>query len=513
MISRAIDYRLKVQPVYFGMKHRYVYEGPCRNGVGDELTPDFDEMREANSWEEFKRDLERHLPEEHFEVKEPLRYVRTDDWDLDESMWDEIGATTADADFYLFHSFITCDGFVLEFMKRFGKPCATEPEWVNPCSGQSISAAVRALNGNYEFYACMTWPELVRQMKVVRARRIIENTRLLLCAWFDTNVSLSSVDSFRDQNYITEKLGVQFRSANFHEMVDCMTPAVEGGNPTTPGRKTQDLTEEDISLAQRMADELMAGAVECACDREFVVKELYAYLTVLKTMDRMGCNAFTMPCPDTCSSRRLDASQFTPCLIHTLNAREGIPSACEYDTCTAVTLQALMAMTGQRAYNGNTFPVLKVDGEWKSPVGVAEKDLPKLDAYEDQVYTMHHSVPHNRMRSPEEDGPYALRHFTEDQCFGPVMRYDFNADEGQVITLCRIAPDGDHMFLSKAHIVCNDGYELNSCNGGFIFRVDDRVDFYEKQKAAGNHVCCVYGDYVDDMKALAAALDMEVVYA
>ncbi len=40
-----------------------------------------------------------------------------------------------------------------------------------------------------------------------------------------------------------------------------------------------------------------------ACDREFVVKELYAYRSpYLKTMDRMGCNAFTMPCPDTCSS-------------------------------------------------------------------------------------------------------------------------------------------------------------------------------------------------------------------
>ena len=94
-----------------------------------------------------------------------------------------------------------------------------------------------------------------------------------------------------------------------------MTPAVEGGNPTTPGRITDDLTEEDIAEAERLADELIAGADEVQIKREYLVSELCAYLTVKKTMARWDCNGFTMPCPDSCSTRRLDQKLLHP-LLH-----------------------------------------------------------------------------------------------------------------------------------------------------------------------------------------------------
>lgn len=513
MIEKAEDIKLNVQPVYFGMRHLCVYEGPCRSGAGDQLTTEFDDIRNAAGWEEFKEDMDKRLPKELFNVMKPLKCIRTDDWEIKETWWDEMKATTAEADIYLFHPNIGTDGMVLEFMERFNKPCTIEPETVYPCSGPALCAAVRARNKNYDFDAFLTWEDLITHLKAIRARKVIGSFRLLCAPRLNSQVSMSSVDTFSDQQYITEKLGVQFRFVNLHELLDQMRPAPEGGNATTPGRVSWNLTEEDMEKAEKMADEFIAGASSCEVEREYLLTSLYAYLTIVKTMDRLDCNGFTMPCPDSCSTRRLDERSFTPCFIHTILQRDGIPSACEYDAATAVTEQALIAMTGKRPYNGNVFSIFRYEGKWPRAMGVAEKDIPKLEENEGNLFSIHHSVPHNRMKNPFADEPYVLRHFTQDRGFGPVMRYDFGKDEGQEITLCRIAPDGNTMFLAKATIVCNDGYEKDSCNGGFVFRVADRDDFYKKQKMAGNHLSCVYGDYIEDMKKLAEALDMEAVVA
>lgn len=37
--------------------------------------------------------------------------------------------------------------------------------------------------------------------------------------------------------------------------------------------------------------------------------------------------------------------------------------------------------------------------------------------------------------------------------------------------------------------------------------------YWNAAKRAGNHICAVYGDYVEDMEVLAEMLDMEVIRA
>lgn len=512
MITQAQDILLNVQPVFFEIRHLYRYEGPCRSGVGDQLEPEFDLLRNEEWWNTFTKDMETRLPP-CVNVMEPLRFTRTDNWDDDESMWEEIGRTTAEADFYIFHSFLGLDGLVVEFAERFGKPCCVEPEYINPCSATSIGAALAAHDKAYEFYGFRNWADLSKQLEVLRARKVIRNTKILLPVRFSSSVSMSSVDAFPDQTAITEKLGIRFRPINLHELLDQMSPAVPGGNPTTPGRDTWDITDEDMAEAERLTDELIAEAEEVDVDRKWIMNSVIAYLTVRKQMCRLDCNGFTAPCPDSCSTRRLHEQGFTFCFTHSLFMRQGIPSSCEFDTCTVASQQALIAMTGMNPYMGNTFPVVKEDGQWVTPLGVEEEDLPKLEENEGSLYVIHHSVPHNRMRHPEENGPYALRHFSEDKGFGAVFRYNFNADEGQQITLCRIAPDGERMFIGRGWIVCDGGYNLHNCNGEVVFKVEDQKDFYEKQLTFGNHLAMVYGDYVDDMAALAHSMNMDVVIA
>ena len=170
-------------------------------------------------------------------------------------------------------------------------------------------------------------------------------------------------------------------------------------------------------------------------------------------------------------------------------------------------------MTGQHPYNGNLFSIFRTDGEWPPAAGLAEKDIPLVIENEEHTLSIHHSVPHNFFVDPKKGDNYCIRTFTMDRQFGPAMRYDFGKLKGDTVTLCRIAPDLNHMFIERATILCNDGYERTSCNGGFVFTVEDRKKFWNAAKRAGNHICAVYGDYVEDMEVLAEMLDMEVIRA
>ena len=90
-----------------------------------------------------------------------------------------------------------------------------------------------------------------------------------------------------------------------------------------------------------------------------------------------------------------------------------------------------------------------------------------------------------------------------------VLRYDFDQNAGQTVTLCRFSPNGDKLFIARGEVVCGDGYGANNCNYLVIFRVKDQMDCYKKQLLVGNHVALVYGDYTAELLALAEVLGVE----
>ena len=96
---------------------------------------------------------------------------------------------------------------------------------------------------------------------------------------------------------------------------------------------------------------------------------------------------------------------------------------------------------------------------------------------------------------------YAIRPFAASG-FGVTLRYDFNRDAGQEITMCRISPACKTLFVAKGEIVGGVGFGDYSCSEGVFFRVKDGNDFFQKQLEVGNHVPLVYGDYFDQVVAL-----------
>lgn len=513
MIRKACDIKLFVRPVLLGVEHRFFYEGPCRFGKGEELEVGFDRIVNSMRHEEFLQTIGEFMPE-NVELMEPLRVTRTDNWENTDQMWEDFRTSMADADAAFFFSVLGADDITVEFAQRFDIPMLLNP--TSAFSPQSICAAVKAKNPEREIFAPLHWTDAKEILDAMRARKVIRSTNILLASRFNSSVSMSSVDTFSNHDLVTKNLGVHFRYINAHELLDDMMPAVPEGNHTTPGRITWNITEEELAECGRIADEIMAGAEEVEISREYLINSLKAWVIVRKRMDEKDCNGFTIPCPDVCSTRRLNEMKFTFCLTHSLNMESGIPSSCEYDANAVLSQQALIAVSNHRPFVGNTGPI-PYDYEtgkyvyiWgPSPMKVEElaKENPE------NIFYMQHSVPHRCLRDPEKMSKYAIRHFAWQQEFGAVFRYDFEQDLGQTVTVCRFSPDGSKMFVGKGEIIGGDGYELQNCNGLLLFRVKNQKDFWDKQVLVGNHLALVYGDYTKQLSRLARALGVEELAA
>lgn len=510
MIKQVCDIKLKVGVLLIGVEHQVYYEGPCRFGGGESLQPGFDRFANAQRHEAMVSHIREILPA-YCELLEPVHFTRTDAWENREAQWTDMAATVNEADVLFVAPSIGCDDIVIEFAGRFGKPMIIDPGLA--FSGSSLVAAIRCRYPDYSIHSFVTWADAVNQLKVFHAVKVIRNTNILLASRFGSNISFSSVDSFRSHDEITRNLGVKFRYVNVHELLDCMSPASETGNHTTPGRETFNITEADMEEVRQLTDELTAGAADVTVQREYLENSLKAYVTVKKYMDRLDCNAFSIPCPDVCSTRRLNEMKFTFCLTHSLLTEQGIPSTCEYDVNAALSEQVLIAISGMRPFMGNTWPIVTDHGKIVPSVYPNPEDIEDLEKDPENLYFMQHSVPHRKMRGGEELAPYALRYFAYDQKFGAVMRYDFSRDAGQKITCCRFSPDGKKLFIGTGTIVKGGGFENINCNNAVYFRVNNQSDFFEKQCNVGNHLTMVFGDYSKELIKLTKELGIEAIVA
>lgn len=507
-MTKITDVKLNVRPIFIGLVHQYRYEGPCRFGQGDELEKDYDVMMNQELYRKFQKDVADHMPE-CVELM-PAIYVERDDWFLSpEAMFEKMAEEIDKVDFYLFSFGIGRGDIYLEFARRYKKPQGVMP--IQCCEAAVNTSAVR--NRGLEAYAYRTWDDLTQHMRVLRTRKALASTRVLLASRFDSSRSYSSSDNFVDLEVVREKFGVEFRHISVHELIDQTHVIDPSINPTLPGRVAHNLTEEDMKEVERISDELIGGAQDVRMERDMVIASVKAYYTVQKLLKVYDCNAFTIPCPDACSTRRLNEEKFTFCLTHSLNNEQGIPSACELDINALLGLTVMESLTGQACYMGNTNAVIFQDGHMVPLQGFSDADLKDAAANMDNLYLTFHSTPNRKLHGyDKEQAPYGIAPFAYSG-FGTTLRYDFNRDAGQTVTLCRFAPDGKRLFAGKGKIVSGSGYDRVNCDEGFFFEVADQEDFFYKQINFGNHMVVSCGDHIKELRMLAEALGLELTTA
>ncbi|MGN1002480.1 MAG: hypothetical protein ACI4PC_06880 [Oscillospiraceae bacterium] len=514
-IKKGIDIKLNIKPIFGTLIHDYVFEGPCRFGTGEQLTAEFDRAAAGEGYRKFNENIRKYLSEDLFHFLPPAYIERNEEFIVHEDCIREMTKDDGEADIYLVASSGRIYDEILALAEKVKKPIVT----MQFCCNNTMVIAMLRSRG-YEAYGYTTWEETCRQLKVLRVRKVMQETTVLLATRGNSTMApISCSDGFISLEEVTKRLGAHFRYIDIHELLDQITIDDCTKNPTLPSRRGLNLTADELRKIDAAADELIAGAQECTVEKKYVVNSLRANYQILKQMEHMECNAFAAPCPESCATTRLNAAQFTFCANHTLLCEQGIPSACEYDIPGVLAMMMLCNFSMSAPYLGNTVSItLEQDNLTPIyriiPENGIDQLLPMIDEEtRKNLMLTFHSVPGRKLNGFQAPAsPYKIHPFTGSG-WGATFRHDFTAERGQVLTMARFSPDAKSVFVAKGHIVGSVGHNHNGCTGGVLFHVKDREDFYTKQCEFGNHVPLVYGDYVEEVKTLAALMGLRIVEA
>lgn len=506
--SKWSNVKLNVKPVFIDFTHEYVYEGPCRFGRGDSLTPEYDMMASSEIYKGFLQGLSESMPE-CAHLMEPVRIKSyTDAFNVISSDMDILLAPD-ETDVYILTGSGRATQVDIEFARRCRKPIIFYNEVLFAVSTEVAALRARQI----ETYALYDMNDAPKILKALYVRKVLENTRALILNRFGTDCSpVSAQDGFLSLEAVKDKLGINFNVMDVHEYLDQLTVRPADENPTLPGRKMQNINEQDMTEIEKIADDLISGANECEIDREYVCNSVKAYYLTKKLLEHRQCNAFSAPCPDMCSTRRLNQEKCTLCLTHSLLEEEGIPSACEIDLNILVCKVILEALTGRSTYMGNTCWLKMKDGKLTAPdfSSVTEEEYSYIRDVPDLMATLH-SVPNRKLKgydAPDEE--YSLRSFAFSG-WGATMRYDFTKDMDQPVTVVRIDPKCEKMLVIRGKIKGQFGYRRQNCSAAVVYQVENAKEAYEKTFDFGSHMALVYGDYSEELAQVCRVLNLEMI--
>ncbi len=485
-IKKGIDIKLNVKPAYLHLIHQHEYEGPCRTGPSEQLTTEFDIKIGKEKFENFKKDLKTRYPKE-VNMLSPAYLTWTDEFILRDGQMKKVLSDVGETDFFLFdgvfHQFPA-----VELAVRFKKPVGI----IGCCASTDASAYLKSKG--LEAYGYIDHEHANRGLSLLRVKKTIRNTNVLVALKNDI-VSKGVLSTITDIEGLKNDLGVRFTYINTEELLE----------------EVHCLTKEDLEEAERITKDLVDNAEKSHIETKHVLSSVKFYLTVKKLLVKYECNAFTVPCFEICATQILHKEKYTFCLAHSLLKEEGIPSACEADINVLMAINVLTNLTKCAPHMGNTHPLANEEKRDQStPAGLELVD--EIKGVKNLV-SVWHAVPTRKMKGINKTMlPYDLRNFTHGG-WGATIRYDFNRDINETITLLRFLPTGKKMFAVKGKIIAGAGFNTAGCATGLYFQVKDVKDFFRKEQHFGHHYAWVYGDYIEDLKDLGEVLGVEVVTA
>jgi hypothetical protein len=518
MIKRGIDIKLNAKPVFFGFYHDYVFEGPCRMGTGYMLTKEFDLAGVSESRKMYSAMLQGNLADK-VNLLPTLEWLRNEEFLIDDEFIDAVKDDMAQTDVYLIPPMSRMADICRMIADVTNKPIVLMPPAYYPLHAD-VAAGMYARG--QEVYVMRSWDECYETLDILRVKKVLRNTKILCAPRLGSSDTFSAGDNLISYEYATKRFGVGFNFVNIHELLDQTHVGEAENNPTLPTRKGLNPSEEEYREIQKMADDLIAGAEKCTMTREEVIHSFRAHFMIKKMLEHYNSNAFCAPCPDVCATTRLNKEHFTFCMNHSLLNELGIPSGCEYDLCAVISMQILTNMNMTGSYMGNTihWPMQIKDYGQLQDIFFFNLDGKCDQAYKERlmkdaeniVFTWH-SVPNRRIHGfDKEIAKYSISPFTGSG-WGVTLRYDFNQDIGQPVTMCRVDPSCSKLFVAKGEVVAGCGQDDAGCSLGVFLKVRDGNDFFKKQMQVGNHVPLVYGDCFDKICELGRQLGMEVLTA
>jgi len=488
-IKKITDVKLNVKPVFSQLIHRHAYEGPCRLGGPDMLTREFDEHSAASKYESFCTDMKTNLPD-CVNVLEPVYAEFYDDFIIPDAPIEEIIAQDSNVDFYLFDGFFQ-QLFAKEVARRTKKPVGI----IGMMAGPDGSAYLRAMG--QEAYPFIDRSDLEYTLKLLQVRKAIASTHVLLVNK-NQAIADSETSNLTHLEEIKNRLGMRTRYANLEDVLESFEEFEE------------ELTPESERIAKELAEG--ADAIHMDCEK-YTPKDVRFYLTVKKLLEKHDCNAFTIPCPEVCATRYLNNNKFLFCLTHSLLKEDGIPSSCAVDMNAMLCISLLTSLTNKAPHMGNVHPFAK--DTFEKSVKSSQSNPKALRIVDDildmdNIVMMFHAVPTRNMHGLDKQDPYEIRNFTHSG-FGTTIRYDYNRDRNETLTMIRFDPLAKKVHLVKSKLIAGAGLDTVGCSTGFFSQVKNVKDFFKKQGYVGHHYTWVFGDYTEEIKDLMEMLDIEVM--
>lgn len=453
MKEKAIETKLVVRPIIGWLAHSHFWEGPCRAGRKEDMTPEAENKAADIAFKQAVKELEK--AEGNIEFLDPIDARYDEKFVVGEDVFAQIEKDIDKVDF-----FVTMNWRIPK-LERYKKPVVIIQ---NGNEGIDFAAYCRSIG--VEAYVAMDIKDFNEIAHLLWVRKAVANTRaLVLTAGSQPTFGIQSL--IRDPEILRQRYGMEIVKMPFQSIFPYM----------------DQITDEE---AKPIADKLINGSKETKVNTDWFINDIKYYLAAKKMMDVYQCNAFSTSCHELCTSEIPQNRKFTPCVCHSILKDEGIPSGCEED------LNALLAMTiMQYAANRPAF------------MGNPSHET-------DELLKIHHAVPALCMNGYGTTPlNYKLWAFTG-QGFGGKLQVDFTENKSNKVTLARFNPAGDTMCVKIGEVIRSE-YEELYCSPYYYIKMDDARTYMHNLAGFGHHQVLIFGDYEKELKEIAKIMKFNIL--
>ena len=453
MKERAIDLKLVVRPIVGCLTHSHFWEGPCRAGYKEDMTPEAEAKAADAAFIAAKETLKKATPE--IEFLEPIDARYDEKFVVGRDVFAKIEERMDEVDFFL------CMNWRIPKLERYHK---TVVIMQNGNEGIDFAAYCRSIG--IEAFVAMDVQDLNEIAHYLYVRKAVANTRaLVLTSGGQPTFGIQSL--IRDPELIRRRYGMEIVKQPFRDIFKYM----------------DEITDDE---ARPIAERILKDSLDTRVNKDWFINDIKYYLAAKRMMDVYDCNAFSTACHELCTSEIPQQRKFTPCMCHSLLKDEGIPSGCEED------LNALLAMTiMQYAANRPAF------------MGNPNHET-------DEILRIHHAVPALCMNGyGTKPLSYKLWAFTG-QGFGGKLQVDFTENKDEYVTLGRFNPMADTMCVKVGKVLRSE-FVAVYCSPYYYIQMDNVRKYMHNLAGFGHHQVLIFGDYMKMLKNIAHIMHFNVL--
>lgn len=478
----AMDVKVNLKPVFSNLVHTDWWEGPCRVGIEEEGTPEYERRAGKEQYQIWYDELKANLDLTRCNLMEPAYIEFDESFTVSDTEFDKLLPQNHEVDLYL----IT---YRVPGIERLGKPISMINLGPTP-----IDLVGYYTDIGLEAYMAHDYIEYNQLLTYLQVRKAVANTKILILS--NAEQTPASVNtSCCDLVSLFTRYGIRHNRIDFRQVFKYFeeTPA------------------DDAIHAEAKA--LLNNAEKANVTEDFLCNDLRYFHAVRNMMERYDCNAFTTPCKELCASRLPQKYKCVPCMTHSLNKDDRIPSACEEDLAVWMAMTMMMYLTRQSVFMGN--PVLVLAGSKT----LEQLGMPKLltqpnQTFDHDVLEIHHAVPARKMRGyDQQPQKYELAPFTT-QGWGTHYQIDMANKDGQVVTFGRFNRRGTKMMVAVGHTISCE-FRPVYCSPAVYYEVEGGAREFRQALANGgygHHQAVVYGNHVKELQALGKIMGFEVEY-